>query len=134
MKEVMEGIYSHFNTVNTLNTALDGNLYPHEAEQGVSFPYGTYFIINDYLDYTFSEEQDEIQVQISVFSNDKSPVEINTLYGYVKDLFDEAEITVSGHSVLSFLRTDARPIRDAEHRTWAYHITYMVLIEKSRGR
>lgn len=139
MKELMEGIYSHFNTVNDLNTALDGNLYPHVAPQTTAFPYGVYAKVSGLHDWDFSDFHEEIQVQFSLYSDDASPVEINTLWGYLKALYDPDDdgniaVTVSGYDVIQFYRQEDVLLRDEEYRTWAYHVTYSVLIEKSRGR
>lgn len=133
MKELYEGIYSHFNTVNTLNTALSGNLYPHEAPQQTDFPYGVYYKISGTPDFTFTEDFEDMQIQISVFSDDRSPVEINNLFGYLKALFDDAGITVTGYDVVRFQRMDDVLLRDEEMGTWAYHVTYEVTLEKLRG-
>lgn len=132
MQELFVGVWNRFNTVNNLNTALSNNLYPHEAPQDVSFPYGLQIKIFGDSDYDFTDLRDDQNWQFSLFSDENPPDEINTLYGYLKDLFDDAPILVAGYRVLRFQRLDDVLLRDEVQGTWAYHIDYSVWLEKDR--
>lgn len=134
MQELYEGIYSLFDTVNSLNTALSGRLYPHEGPQRATFPYATYHKIYGGNDYNFTDDFENIGIQFSLFSDSNDPEEVNTLYGYLKTLFDDAALSVTGYSVVKCQRVDDTLLRDAEQMTWAYHVDYDVMLRKDRGR
>ena len=133
MQELYVGIFSLFNAGNTLKTALAGRLSPHEAAQESDFPYGTYFKVYGGPEYNFSEEMETIGVQFSFYSESSSPIEANTLYQYCKDLFDDSNPTITGWTLLKFERVDDNLIRDEIQNTWAYHVDYVVWLEKLRS-
>ena len=126
-------IFAKFNTTNALNTALSGRFFPGAADQATSFPYATYNEISSYDDWTFTENIEETLIQFSIFSNKQSPAELNTLYGHLIALFDDAVLTVTGWNLLKFERASRIRLRDIEMETWAYHIDYTVWLEKLRG-
>lgn len=132
MNALFTGIYSHFNTANALNTSLAGQLYPHEAPESATYPYGVYYLISDVPEYDFSDDRERVAVQFSLFSSTYSSVEIARLYEELKALFDRAELTVAGFRSLSFMRDAAQLIRDEENGTWAYHVDYEALLERER--
>lgn len=133
MKEFDEAIWSHFNTDGDLDTALGNRLYPGAADPLTDFPYGVHNIISGSPDWNFSDDTEDIQWQISLYSDDNSPVEVNKLFGYARALFDNATITISGWDMLRFQRVEELRLRDVEQETWAYHVTYSVWLEKLRG-
>ena len=100
MNELMAAITTKFKTTNDLNTALSGRMYPHEARQGVSFPYAVYYVVSSFTDYTFSDEQEDVSIQFSLFSEDDSVGPIGILYNKLTALFDDQRLTVSGYTVL----------------------------------
>lgn len=132
MKELAAAITAHFNVANSLKTALGGQMYPFEADQSATFPYGIYYLIDENTDLNFSDEVAEIDVQFSLFSESSSPGEAFTLGGYLKSLFDDAALTVSGFDCLQFKRTGARTIRDEEMNTYTFIGEYSAILEKAR--
>ena len=133
MKELLAAITTHFNVGSDLKTALSSQLYPHEAEQTATFPYGIYYIITENTDYNFTDEEENITVQFTYFSDDHGPAEILTLEGYSKALFDNAVMSVTGYRLLQFKRSDTRLLKDAEMDTWSLIVEYDVMIEKDRS-
>lgn len=132
MKELAAAITTHFNVTNSLKTALGGQMYPFEAKQDAAFPYGVYYIIDEQTDYDFSDERQDIYVQFSLFSEDSSPGEAFTLGGYLKTLFDDADLTVSGWTCLQFKRTGSKVLRDEEMNTYTFIGEYTAILEKGR--
>jgi hypothetical protein len=109
-------------------------MYFHEAMQGAAFPYGIYYIIDGDTDYDFSDEHETVEVQFSLFSEKNAPDEAFTLGGYLKALFDNAALSVSGYSLISWKRKKGpgKPVRDEENATWTHIFEYEALLEKAR--
>jgi len=133
MKELSAAITVLFQTSNTLKTALSSQLFPHEAKQGVAFPYGIFYMIDDQTEYDFSDEHEYIQVQFSLFSEKNAPDEAYTLGGYLKTLFDGAVMSVSGYRLISWLRTGQRIVRDEMNATWTNIFEYEAILEKEKA-
>jgi len=133
MKELAAAITVHFQVTNTLKTALGGQMYFHEALQGATFPYGIYYVTDDDSDLDFSDEHETIAIQFSLFSENNAPDEAFTLGGYLKSLFDNAALSVSGYSLISWIRTGQRIVRDEENATWTNIFEYEAILEKARA-
>jgi hypothetical protein len=132
MKALLTAITTHFNTTNSLKTALSGQMYPHGAKQGASYPYGAYFIISEFVDQDFSDEHESVNVQFSIFSDEESANEILNLYEYLKALFDNQKLSVSGYTTLEFTRYAGHLIKDIELDVWQYNVDYDVLLEREK--
>lgn len=132
MKELFAAIYTQFNATNDLKTALGGRMYPYEAPQNVTFPYCVYSMVSDMHEQDFSDDHEYIDVQFSLFSEENSLEQVGTLYGYLKELFDNQTLTVSGYDHLTFTRGLSQLIKDVEMGTWHYVVEYEVLLERGR--
>lgn len=133
MTEFDEAIWNHFSTVNALNTALGGRMYPGEGPQNVTFPYAVQNVVSGGLFQDTTDDREELQWQLSLYSEEYSPAEVNTLYGHAISLFDDAALSITGWDLLMFQRIEHIKIRDIEMATWAYHLTYAAWLEKQRG-
>ncbi len=132
MNALFKAITTKFKTTNDLNTALGGRMYPHEAVQGATFPYGVYFMISDFSDRDFTDEHEHISVQFSVFSEDDSVGPVGILRDKLTALFDDVSLTVTGYTSLYFKRVGTVLIRDEEMATWHYAVDYDCLLERAR--
>ena len=131
MKPLFQGIYNHFNTVNSLNTALSGRLYLFEADPQSSLPFCTYSLISNDPDFIFSAELTNPLIQFSLYSDSESADEVTTNYGYLIALFDDAAITVTGYSTVEFRRSQARLFREPETNLWTYQVDYEIILSKT---
>lgn len=133
MKVLFEGIYSLFNTTNDFNTAVSGQMFPHKVDQeDATFPYAAYYLITDYNDYNFSDDYEDFMVQFSIYSDNNSPSEVLTIFEYLKTLFDDAEPTVTGYTVLEFKRTMMRLTNGLEGDTYQIDVDYEIKLERER--
>jgi hypothetical protein len=130
MNALMAAITAKFKTTNSLNTALGGRMYPFQAPQEPTFPYGIYFIVSGDPDRNFSDKHEYINVQFSLFSEEDSVEQVGTLYDKTIALFDDVLLTVTGYTMLKFERINYLLIRDEEMATWHYVVEYDVLLEK----
>ena len=132
MTPIITGIYSKFTAepANSLYTALGGRLYHAEAPQNATFPYAVVFIVSHEHDWVFDDEFEEALVQFSIFTNERSAVTAGTLWGYLKSLYDDATITVSGYTQISMIRGQSRLIRDETGNIWHYSVDYDVMVQE----
>ncbi|MDD5538343.1 MAG: hypothetical protein PHF12_05200 [Candidatus Omnitrophica bacterium] len=91
-------IMTKFNAVdgtgahNAFWEAIQGRLFFKKAPAETPFPYSIFFIVVHTPDRTFTEDNREILVQFSHFSDDpESSKEVDDNDTYCNDLFDEIE-------------------------------------------
>ena len=131
MKVVYQALYTLFNTANTFKTAVNGQFYPGFADQErATFPYAVYFLVTDVSDWTFSEDIERLSMQISIFDDSNSPTTILTAYEYMKSLFDDATLSVSGYTHVYMHRQQTTMIRDDQMGTWHSATEYEIEIRK----
>ena len=132
MNELFAAITTRFKTVNDLNTSLSGQMFPHEAEQNATFPYGVYYLISDINDFNFTDDHEIVSIQFSLFSDDHSPTQVFTLFSQLKALFDDVKLTVAGYENIRFQRGVSLLDKDEEMDTWTYIVEYDILLERQR--
>lgn len=89
---------------SALSTYVGGRIYLDEALPGAVYPYVVLSIVSDTPEDTFSAYLDEIMVQFSLFSVSRGATEITTMYSYLKALFDDAVLTVTGYTHIWMVR------------------------------
>ena len=135
MKAIYDAIYAKFapsGTKPSVYSDLGGRMYPHEAPQGVTFPYGVYMLIGDSPDYYFDDEQlEDLTVQFMLFDKpgNSSSVNLMTYYGHLDALYNKCSLTVVGYTHLEMVREWGYPLRDLENNIWQYVVQYGVLLE-----
>ena len=129
MNALFTGIYSKFSNDTDLSGAVTG-LYLSEAPQNVAFPYAVYFMVSDTHDWQFVEEFEEVLIQFNIFSESASIAEAGTILGYLKTLYDDCALTVSGYDHIYMQREFIYSYRDADAMTWAYSVQYRVYLKK----
>ena len=117
-----------------LYDAISGQLELKKARQSISFPYIVYFIVTDTYDLYWPEDHQEIDIQFNIYSQSSSPLEAGTIYGYLKEVFDDCDLTVSGWRHIEMIRDFAVSDDDIEvdPPTWGYAVQYNVILEKER--
>jgi len=134
MKEVFQAIYNKFNTDNDFYDGVSGQLYPHEVDQeNASYPCAAYFLILNSADWTFAEDVEYITVQFSIYSDANSSGEVLDLYDDLKDLFDDAALTVTGYPSVKCHRDQMRLVRDVEESTWHLTVDYEIELQRERS-
>lgn len=118
---------------SSLSTAIGGRLYKGRAPQGTSYPYVVYFMVTNTPDYTFSEDFENCTIQFSIFSSASGTTEIENIYTYLKALYDECSLSITGAKLVWMKRSNA-VFQTEDHTTpqgttqvWAYHVDYEIL-------
>ena len=129
MKQLFTGIYSKFNTgTNTLKTNLTGGLHLIEAPQGTATPYGVYSLVSNIHDWDFAVDYDESLIQFDLYDEAQSATTICNLYDYLKTLYDDCSLTVTGHTPYYMWRDFSRLLRDPVPGVWHYVIQYRLMM------
>lgn len=138
MKSVLNAIHTLYLAGGDLydelySSATRSGLYPYQAPQNASLPYVTFGYVDEQQEYDFTDESGEHLVWINCHT-ETSASHAEDLKGYIKALFDNASITVSGWRHLYMLRDLCVPLMDlgADPPVWGYHFEYSVYLEKLR--
>ena len=131
MKSVFQALYTKFAADTNFKNAVNSQFYPSFADQErATFPYAVYWLITDSSDWTFTEDIEVLTVQISIFDDENSPNRVLTAFEYLKTLFDDAILSVTGYSFVRMHRHDMNMIRDEVMGTWHVSVDYEIEIRK----
>jgi len=99
MKNILTAIYSKF-TGSELSSDVGGRIYLDQAPDNCQFPYVVYSVISVTPDDVFAKKGKQSLAQFSLFSANPSAVEISTMHGYLKALFDDCSMTITSNTLL----------------------------------
>jgi len=142
MKNFYTALMTKFNATvagshNTFWTAVGGRLYQGIAPQGTPYPYAVFGHVNDNQIDTFSNKMDDVIIQFSIFSDKSSSADIHDAMTYLKALFDDCSLTVSGGTLVSFnrlndgLEPDEVDTLSGIQIIWHFHVDYRAVFERS---
>ena len=124
---------------SAFNTAIGGRLYRGAAPDGATYPYVVYLLpISDdpQSESTFTEDCELVQMQFSIFSNTQgSTNEVETIFGYLKALYDWCNLTITGSELFYMQRTNAILMSEdhttinGNQRVWHYAVDYEILTQ-----
>lgn len=132
MIEFWQAIDTYFkSSTKTLafRTLLTGGMWNVIAEEGSSFPYGTFDVITDTPDHFASGNNyiENILLQFNLFSNTKSQVEVLNILGELIDCFDFANMIVENYVLKSCVRENVIPFK--VDNVWQINVRYRILLE-----
>ena len=137
MKATLTAIFAKCAVGTDLYTALGGRLYKQRAPDGTAYPYAVFFLVSDVADPVFAKGGEDALVQFSLFSSNSSSSEIEDAYTYLKALYDDCALTITGN-VLVWMKRENATLTIEDHTTptgtmevWHYAIDYRVLTQES---
>lgn len=98
MKNILTAIYSKFSG-SELSSYVGGRIYLDQAPDNCEFPYVVYFVVSSTPDDAFVKKGQQTLIQFSLFSANPSAVEISTMHGYLKALFDDCSLTITNNTL-----------------------------------
>jgi hypothetical protein len=114
---------------NSFYTSVGGRLYNTQAPQNTKFPYATFSFVAGTPDWMFRENLENLLIQFSLFSaTGSSNQEIETIYEYMKDLFDWAPLNVSGYTTLWMRRETDHGLTCDDFNIWTHPIDYRLYL------
>ena len=101
LEQIIPALYTKLTTVNPFNTAMGSRIYFEEYQTTdgslpTTYPYSTFFVVNEGPEYTFNTERTELLVQIDIFGNAASASTMLTDIGKLHTLLDETVLTITG--------------------------------------
>lgn len=134
MKDLTTAIYSKATGSSFLN-AVSSRFYKGRAPEGADYPYAVYMLVSGYPDDVFNGDYENVLFQFSLFSTASGSTEIEDIFTYLTDLYDDCDLTISNETLIYMRRENYSMFMD-EHTTpkgtiqvWAYHIDYRILVE-----
>jgi len=127
---------------SSFNTAIGGRLYKTIADEDAVYPYSVFKVVNDRPEYTFKNTFEDVIIQFSLFSASNSSSEVEDLFTYLKTVYDDCALTLTGSSLIWMVRQNANLILE-EHTVkpssggesiiwvWAYHVDYNIVFERT---
>ena len=85
---------------NDFYNSIGGRMFLDEAPQDIEFPYCVFMVVSALPERTFTEYFTDALIQFSLFSTSATEAEIGDMYSYLKALYDEKPLTVSGSTLL----------------------------------
>ena len=126
MNNLLTAIYGK-TSGSALSTAVGGRIYLDEAPDKTVLPYAIFYIVSAVPDRTFTERYTDLIVQFSLFSESTSAVEITTIYGYLKTLFDECALTITGSTLIWMKEENLSTMFDEGEGVRHWAVDYAIL-------
>jgi hypothetical protein len=117
---------------NPFNVAVNGVLYPGEAPPEASFPYAVFLLVSDQAEWTFTDYQENCQIQFSIFGDAGDSV--MAAGDALMALYDWCALTIPGYRSLYMRRSGSQLLRTSltpNVDVWHFIIEYDVLMEKN---
>lgn len=112
---------------NSAKTATGGRMYTRYAPQGTAFPYTVLDIVAAEAGGTFDHDFDDVDIQFNLFSQSTSEAEIGNMYSYLRSLFDDCALSISGQTFVFMHYDRTWSLSDAENNIRQYAVQYNIL-------
>ena len=112
---------------NTAYISVGGRFYNTKAPQGCESPYIVFSTITNTPDYYFQDTLEDYFMQFSIYSTD--PSEVDTILGYMKTLFDNSILSMSGSDCLICQRQSIRSFLDLTEGVYQGSMDYLIKVQ-----
>jgi hypothetical protein len=102
-QELLTGIVTLANGTTFLND-IAGRFFCDYAPEGVDYPHVVFFIVTGHPAYTFTDTQEDITLQFSIFSTSESAIEVATIAKDLKAVYDDCALSVTGYTRIWMIR------------------------------
>lgn len=128
MTDLFNAFYTYYLTT-TLASSLQG-FHNTLAPESAVYPYGVFQLIGDSPDWTYTEDTEEISLQVNLFSNTVDATEVCALFELLKTAFDKQDISIDNYVWISCIRLPGTILTQVE-KVWQYNVTYEILLGKN---
>ncbi len=130
MKALLDAIKVKFDASGALHGSVT-DMFLTVAPQGTTFPYIVYSIVSSNPMWVFpAKAMEDVMIQFSIFSENTSAVQANTIYGLLTAVFDWSTLAIAGHTLVMLKREVANLLLEDE-KFWHYAVSYRVLFQKT---
>ena len=136
MDALLAAIYGKISG-SALSADVGGRVYLDEAPAGCEYPYIVFFIVSGVPDNVFNKYGESVTIQFSLFSDSAGAAEITDMFNDLTALYDDAQLTVTGYSMIIMERqnlvTMVEEIETTEGKQAVKHwaVDYEAIIQKS---
>jgi len=129
--DVLAAIKTAFDADTTLSAAATGGFHLAYAPEDADAPFVVATWVADDMNYAMgTAEYHEAMLQFSVYSADESPSEAMSVFDALVSCFDEASLTITGHSCVRMWRVANRLLPEPGAETgiggWQAQADYML--------
>lgn len=135
MKAIEEAIMNRYGQPAgaAFKAVTPGGLYNTEAPQKAqdNGAYAVFTLIDDSPEWTFTSECEDVLMQFTLVSYDRSVIDINDMFEKLKGFLDFVKLSVAGYDSIECRRQPgANKVRDPEADAWLYMVDYRILVQK----
>lgn len=105
-------------------------MYYDEAPREPEYPYCVFHTPDIMHEFEFEEEFERATVQFNYHSKEQSPDEVGDGMEYIKDMFDWADLSVTGYIFLEMRRIFTYAFKAQPENVWQGVVRYEMLIQK----
>lgn len=94
-------------------------------------------VVTDLAAYAFQARYEDVIVQFSLFSDNASTLEIENMFTYLTNLYDNCTLSPTSETLI-WMERENTAFQPEEHTTtsgttqvWAYHVDYSVLVKRA---
>jgi hypothetical protein len=137
MKAISQAIFTKCAVGTSLYTALGGRIYKGRAPSAAAYPYCVFMLVTDVPGNIWAANIQDSRWQFSLFSTTSGSTEVEDLYTYLKALYDDCALTVTGATHVRMVRDNALLMNDEITTTagttqlWHYAVDYNVMTVKT---
>lgn len=131
MKNLTTAIYGKAAGTSFLSSIT--GLYKGQAPESVDYPYVVYKVVTDTPQKTFTEDYEDVILQFTLYSSASSTTEIEDIYTYLKAVYDDCDLTITG-AKLVWMKRNYAIFNVEDHTTlsgtpkvWTYYVEYSIL-------
>lgn len=123
------GIIAAFNK-SPLRRSCRGLFYGRVFDRTVAPPYVTYTLVNGLIDDDMSSCVEDVVLQFSVWSIERSPDEVISLAESLWDVFDNIAFEVMGFKIIRFDRLSYNLLPDPDSEGWQMQTDYRIILQE----
>jgi len=133
MQVLLNAIYAKATTAGNFNTSVGGRIYlKGTVPQEPTFPYCSYWLVDDTEELQFSEGYDSVLVQFDLFDTADDASALGLVQKYLLQLFTRGTtLSVTGYTFLYMVRTfSTGPEWIDEDGSWQYTTQYEIYLQQ----
>ena len=129
MKVLEIAIVDYYNT--NMYAGYKPKLYNTEADEKESLPYITFEQISGRTENALRKKKREnFLYQFNIYSNENSVNEVNEIFKYLKEIFDDCELVITGYNFIDMDRDFSKKAKVElnNQSVWQYVVQYRIMI------
>ena len=108
--------------------AIADRFYFYQPPQEAAFPYIVFTVVDELNEKNFDNDPEYgvWRIQMSIYSNDESAVEVLNIYEYLKDVFDDCSMAPTNYTFYGFTRNHTTFYKNPMTGIWQLNVDYIL--------